>query len=151
MHCMISVNFVEHLLHTPIWYSISEIWEKNSLGVLKNKIANPKRKTYPSHEYYFKTHRQMQDLFADLKCIENTKEIADKCDFKFNFKTRYYPTFSLPNSDSQNRKEEVKTYLYQLCQDSISKRYTKEKLDKIKKLYPDKNPLDVVKNRLNYD
>ena len=34
-----------------------EIWEKDSYGNPKFRVPNPKRQTYPSHEYYFKSVR----------------------------------------------------------------------------------------------
>ena len=56
-----------------------EIWEKDSYGNLKFRIPNPKRQTYPSHEYYFKSSQQMEDLFIDLpEAIQQTKKIAEK-------------------------------------------------------------------------
>ena len=43
-----------------------EIWEKDSHGNPKFRVPNPKRRTYASHEYYFKSPEQMEALFTDI-------------------------------------------------------------------------------------
>src|SRR5690606_28955783 len=40
-----------------------EMWEKDSQGNPKFRVPNPKRRTYSSHELYFKSPEQMQELF----------------------------------------------------------------------------------------
>jgi len=129
-----------------------EIWERDSNGIPRYKIANPKRKTYPSHEYYFKTQQQMENLFSDsLEILENTNEIAEKCKFEFDFSTKHYPVFVLDNENDENREKKVGDYLYQLCENAIDKRYSKEKLEVVKTQYPNQDPLDVIKKRLDYE
>lgn len=132
---------------------VCEIWEKDSRGVPRYKIANPKRKTLPSHEYYFKTGPQMQELFADDKSLlENTLEIADKCDFSFDLQTKHYPLFYPADlKEGEDREKKTKEYLCQLCKDAIDIRYTSDKLKKIKNKYPDQDPLEIVNSRLNYE
>ena len=66
-----------------------EIWEKDSQGNVKFRIPNPKRQTYPSYEYYFKSSVQMATLFKDLpQSISNTSVIFEKCSLEIDFKTK---------------------------------------------------------------
>lgn len=134
-----------------------EIWEKDSFGNPKNRISNPKRETYPSHEYYFKTPEQMGELFKDLpEALQNTLAIAEKCNLEIDLKTRHYPVYLPPTLQGRTyTKEEqtqsVENYLWELCEAGIPKRYTPERLAKIQELFPDQDPLTVIRERLNYE
>lgn len=134
-----------------------EIWEKDSLGQPKFRMANPKRTTYPSNEYYFKTPQQMRELFKDVpEAIENTLLIAEKCTLSFDFKTKHYPVYLPPSLKNQSVSQEEQQaaaidYLWQLCNEGIPKRYKQEQLAKIEEIYPNKDPLTVVKERLDYE
>lgn len=134
-----------------------EIWEKDALGNPKYKVSNPKRRTYSSHEYYYKSPEEMQTLFNDLpEAISNTLEVAEKCRLELDFKTRHYPVYIPPALHGKNYEKEeqvkaVEEYLWELCRSGIPKRYTEDKLAKIQEIYPDKSPLDVVEERLQYE
>jgi DNA polymerase-3 subunit alpha len=134
-----------------------EIWENDSMGNPKVRIPNPKRMTYPSHEYYFKSHAQMQQLFQDLpEAITTTAEIADKCNLEIDLKTRHYPVYIPPalanrTFTKEEQAKEVEEYLWTLCREGIPKRYNEERLEKVKEQYPSRDPLEVVKERLNYE
>lgn len=123
-----------------------EIWEKDAHGNPKFKVSNPKRRTYPSHECYFKSGEEMAALFSDIpEAISNTLEIADKCHLELDFKTKHYPVYTPPSGDT------VEEYLWKLCREGIPARYTEERLAKVKEIYPDKEPLQVVEERLQYE
>ncbi len=134
-----------------------EIWERDSRGNAKNRIPNPKRKVYSSHEFYFKSPKEMESLFSDIpKAIENTLKVAEKCFFEFDFTTKHYPVYIPPTIEGkqlsqEERQKAASDYLYKLCNDAISHRYTEKQLEKVKEKYPDKDPLDVVKQRMNYE
>lgn len=134
-----------------------EIWEKDSQGNPKFRVANPKRQTYPSHEYYFKSPAQIEELFADIpEAVENTLVIAEKCNVAIDFKTKHYPVYHPPSIEGKSfTKEEqaksVEEYLWKLCEEGIPLRYTQERLNKVKEIYPDKEPMDVIRERLNYE
>jgi DNA polymerase III subunit alpha len=134
-----------------------EIWEKDSQGNPKFRVANPKRQTYPSHEYYFKTSEQMEALFSDVpQALANTVAISEQCYVEIDFKTKHYPVYIPPQLEGKvYTKEEqsraVEEFLWQLCEEGIPKRYTAERLAKVKEIYPDKEPMDVVRERLNYE
>lgn len=134
-----------------------EIWEKDAHGNPKFRVSNPKRDTYPSHEYYFKSSEQMEQLFQDIpEALSNTKTILDKCCVEIDFKTRHYPVYLPPSLEGREyTKEEqstaVEKFLWQLCEEGIPKRYTAERLAKVAEIYPGKDPMQVVRDRLNYE
>lgn len=134
-----------------------EIWENDSQGNPKVRILNPKRRTYSSHECYFKSPQQMAALFHDLPdAISNTVLAADKCHLELDFKTRHYPVYLPPDLENRSyTKEEqvasVEQFLWKLCEEGIPKRYTPERLAKVQEIYPDQDPMKVVRDRLNYE
>ena len=134
-----------------------EIWEKDSYGNPKFRVPNPKRQTYPSHEYYFKSCQQMQALFTDVpEALANTVKIADKCAVEIDFKTKHYPVYLPPglekgNFTKEEQSKKVEEFLWQLCEEGIPIRYTTEHLAKVKEIYPDRDPMQVVRERLEYE
>lgn len=135
----------------------TEIWEKDSQGNPKFRVPNPKRRTYPSHECYFKSPQQMIERFQDIpEAISNTLEIADKCNVSIDFKTKHYPVYIPPALEGKTytkieQGQAVESFLWKLCEEGIPKRYTPERLKKVKEIFPDKDPMDVVKERLKYE
>lgn len=135
----------------------TEIWEKDSLGNPKFRVPNPKRRTYPSHECYFKSPRQMVELFKDIpEAITNTLQVAEKCNVSIDFKTKHYPIYIPPSLEGksytkQEQAKSVEDFLWQLCEEGISKRYTPERLQKVHEIFPDKDPMQVVRERLKYE
>lgn len=135
----------------------TEIWEKDSLGNPKFRTPNPKRRTYPSHECYFKSPQQMIELFKDVpEAISNTLEVAEKCNASIDFKTKHYPIYLPPTLDGKtyNKEEQTKAvedFLWQLCEEGIPKRYNSERLKKVQELFLDKDPMQVVRDRLKYE
>ncbi len=134
-----------------------EIWEKDSYGNLKERVPNPKREITDSHELYFKSQEEMRQLFHDLpEAVENTVKIAEQCDFEFDFKAKYYPVFVPPTLEGKSytkeeRLIEAESFLRRLCEEGIAKRYTPERLAKVQEIYPGRDPLEVVKERLEYE
>ena len=131
-----------------------EIWEKDSQGNPKFRVANPRRRTYPSHEFYFKSPRQMAEMFKDIpEAITNTLEVAKKCQVELDFETKHYPVYVPPSIEKKDytveeREKAVEQYLWQLCEEGIPTRYTPERLAKVKEVYPEKDPMEVVRERL---
>lgn len=134
-----------------------EIWEKDSLGNLKFRKPNPKRRTYPSHELHFKSGNEMAALFQDIpEAISNTLLVAEKCELELDFETKHYPSFIPPaiqgkEVSKETHDEEVEKYLRTLCEEGIERRYTKERLAKVQEVYPDKDPIQVVRDRLELE
>ncbi len=134
-----------------------EIYRTDSQGRPIGVIQNPKRSVSSAHEKYFKSSQEMLERFSDMpEVLTNTLEIADKCSLALDFKTKHYPVFVPPQLlgneyDDATRQEEVKRFLRKLCEDGIPKRYTKEQQQRVIAKYPDKNPLDIVRSRLDYE
>ncbi len=134
-----------------------EIWEKDSYGNLKVRVRNPKREVMLTHELYFKSPEQMRDLFADCpEAIANTVTVAEQCQFEFDLKSKFYPVFIPPGLEegsftTEQRQKEAEKFLRQLCEEGIAARYTPEKLAKVQEKYPGKDPLEVIRERLDYE
>jgi len=134
-----------------------QIWEKDSAGNLKACVPNPKRAITHSHELYFKSSEEMQAVFSDLpQALLASLEIAKQCHFELDFKTKYYPVFIPPHIENQSvsaeeRILEAEKFLRNLCEQGILKRYTAERLARVGEKYPGLNPMDVVRQRLDYE
>jgi DNA polymerase-3 subunit alpha len=69
-------------------------------------------------EYYFKSGEEMGEIFKEFpQAIENTGEIAAKCDLKLDFNLGLIPPFDVPDKKSPD------DYLRQLSFEGISRKY----------------------------
>jgi DNA polymerase-3 subunit alpha len=89
------------------------------------------RMKFPTDEYYFKDYNQMKELFGEFSgALENTLEIADRCNINLKFDMNLIPSFTVPDSYSADE------YLKKLCYEGAKKRYeniTEEIDERIKK------------------
>jgi len=140
-------------LDQPDWYSheiLINIQSGEPCELLDGdfRSPNPKRKSFPSHQYQFKTAEEMAELFADIpEALANTLEVANQCDVHFDFNAKHYPVYHPPGFEG-DQNEIVGKFLRQLCEEGISVRYTPERLAKVQEVYPDKDPMQVVRDRL---
>ena len=132
-----------------------EIWEKDSYGNPKFRIPNPKRETYPSHEYYFKSPQQMEELFADMpEALQQTRQSPSNAHVEIDFKTKHYPVYVPPqlkintSYTKEEQQQAVEKYLWQLCEEGIPQRYTPERLAKVQEIYPGSRSHGSVRERL---
>lgn len=126
-----------------------EMVEKDSFGNVKQRVPNPKRRIFPSHAYHFRSPTEMAELFADIpEALHHTLEVAEKCQVDFDFKTKHYPVFTPPQEDCHLS---AAAFLQKLCNEGIARRYTPERLQGVAKIYPGRNPLEVVQERLAYE
>ncbi|NCF71277.1 MAG: DNA polymerase III subunit alpha [Chlamydiales bacterium] len=131
-----------------------EIWEKDHQGRPKYRVKNPKRRTYASHELYFKSQQQIGELFKDIPdSVSNTLEVLEKCQLELDFKTKHYPVFYPPGIEkeqvgAEELREQTGDYLKKLCYEGIPLRYPEDKLAKVKEKFPDKDPIEIVNARL---
>lgn len=134
-----------------------EIWEKDAGGNAVRRVPNPKRRTYASHELYFKSPDQMIELFIDLpEAISTSLDIARKCFLELDFKTKHYPVFVPPalrirEYSETERKQASEQFLRQLCEQAIPHRYGAEQLQQIAERYPTQDPLKVIHDRLELE
>jgi DNA polymerase-3 subunit alpha len=76
------------------------------------------RMKFPTDEYYFKDYNQMKELFGEFSgALENTLEIADRCNINLKFDMNLIPSFTVPDSYSADE------YLKKLCYEGAKKRY----------------------------
>ena len=63
-----------------------------------NKLSDEDRMTLPSQEYYLKSTEQMTELFRDVPDIlDNTREIAERCQVDIPFNRSLLPKFPVSN------------------------------------------------------
>jgi len=61
-------------------------------------MDDPKRMRYNTQELYYKSPEEMKRLFKHLpEAIENTIEIAEKCNLELDLSQNYLPQFEIPN------------------------------------------------------
>ncbi|WP_353894097.1 DNA polymerase III subunit alpha [Proteinivorax hydrogeniformans] len=98
-----------------------------------NKVHEQDRMSFPNNEFYLKNRQEMEEKFKHLpKALDNTLEIADKCNFEFDFSSTHMPNYPLPPGKTTHE------HLTDLCEDGL------------KKCYGD-NITEEVKDRLKYE
>ena len=111
---------------------------------------NPKRTTFPTHEYYFTSPEEMAELFSDFpEAIATSVAIAEQCRVAIDFTTKHYPVYDIPGAE--HREAAAETMLRSMCEEKIPVRYTQECLAKVAERHPGKDPETVVKERLAYE
>ncbi len=96
-------------------------------------IDDPDRMKFPNDEFYFKTYEQMQQAFPnDPEALETTLEIADKCNFEFQYGHYLYPRYK-PRDGS-----DPADFLKKLVMEGLAKKYgeiTPRLMDRVKSEY----------------
>ena len=134
-----------------------EIWENDPYGKPKSRVLNPKRDTFITHEHYFKSALEMETQFSYLsEAIQNSLFIAAKCQVDLVLDKRFYPVFMPTHLEGkkiaeEERQKEVQKYLRDQCEAAINERYTSEKMDNICRKYSNRSPVEIIKERLEYE
>ncbi len=82
------------------------------------KLIDDDRMRMGSDEFYIKSPEEMYNNFQNLpEVLENTVEIADKCNVSFEFGHTILPNFETPNNVSHL------LYLKKFCYEGLIKRY----------------------------
>ena len=81
-------------------------------------VADEDRMRFPNDQFYLKSEKEMLRLFRDIpQALENTHNIAMRCNVDFDFETRHLPKYDVPEGyDSAG-------YLRKLCDDGYKARY----------------------------
>jgi DNA polymerase-3 subunit alpha len=83
------------------------------------QLADPKRMRYVQEQFYLRSAEEMKALFAEVpEAVQNTLEVAEKCNVTFDFKTLHYPAFTPPETFSREG------YLRHLLAEGLGRRYT---------------------------
>lgn len=88
------------------------------LGI-KTKLPSkdPRRQTFPSSEYYFKSSEEMYELFCNIpEAFHNTTKIAERCNFKFDFSQNRFPIHPVPAEYTSD------SYLEQKAEEGLDER-----------------------------
>lgn len=92
-------------------------------------ISDPKSLDFPTDEFYIKSEAEMLELFRNHeKAVYNTAEIAERCNFEFEFGKLKLPAFHI-DGVSDNVK-----FFREMCFDGLKKMYgepTKEAYDRL--------------------
>ncbi|WP_233843298.1 DNA polymerase III subunit alpha [Dyella sp. 2HG41-7] len=80
-------------------------------------LADPKRPRDYSDQQYLKTPKQMAELFADIpEALENTIELAKRCNLELTFGTYYLPDFPVPAG------HDLASYIREIARDGLKER-----------------------------
>lgn len=99
-------------------------------------INQENRMRFPNSQFYFKSGDQMAEIFKDMpEAIENTRIIADRCNFEFKFHEMHLPYFKVDMEHDE--------YLKKLVYEGISRKYDKLEQDIIDRA---NNELKIIKD-----
>jgi len=86
---------------------------------MQKTLDDPARMRFPNDEFYIKSRKEMEDLFKFIpEALNNTIEIANRCNVEFEFNNYHIPTFDVPDGYT------AETYLRYLCNKGLEERYS---------------------------
>lgn len=81
-------------------------------------VDEENRMKFPTNEFYLKSPEEMKEIFSnDIKALENTAWIADRCNVEIDFDTLHLPEYSVPEGFTN------KEYLKFLILKGLKQRY----------------------------
>ena len=100
-------------------------------------VGEAARMRFETEEFYLKSEEEMRALFPERPdAADNTVEIAEKCNFDFEFGHYHLPRFQLPEGETDSF-----DYLKKLCEAGFLKRYGPEREDAHRQL---EYELDII-------
>ncbi|MFH1784484.1 MAG: DNA polymerase III subunit alpha [bacterium] len=85
------------------------------------KINEENRMKFSSNEFYFKSPREMEQLFKDIpEALINTVKIAEKCNLELHFDKIYLPQYTV---DTKKKDVDLDKYLQKQCEEGLRIRY----------------------------
>ncbi|NLL56465.1 MAG: DNA polymerase III subunit alpha [Clostridiales bacterium] len=81
---------------------------------------DPNRFRFPNDEFYYKTYDEMMAVIPNKESLDNTVEIADKCNLEIKFHEYSIPRYTPPKEFSDDAE-----YLRHLAYDGLKRRYGK--------------------------
>lgn len=86
--------------------------------------------SFENSEFYFKSQQEMVELFSEYpEAVENTKEIATKCDLELFLRQKFYfPEYKTPESKNSF------DYLKEKCEENLEAKYPKKRKEAAKRL-----------------
>ncbi len=108
----------------------------------QKKVSDDDRMRYEGGQYYLKSEQEMRQLFPyAAEAIDNTHDIAMRCNVTIEFGNYKLPKFDVPGGMS------AEEYLRKLCEEGLARRYPDaagEELERLKKQLD--YELDTIKN-----
>ena len=99
-------------------------------------MADSRRPKLFSHEQYFKNEAEMTSLFSDIpEALQNSVEIAKRCNFEFTLGKNYLPDFPTPNQEKledfliSESKKGLEVRLKELFPDEIKRNEVRKQYD----------------------
>lgn len=81
-------------------------------------VDDPDRMKMPGGEWYFKTYDEMAEVLPnDLDALDRTVEIADKCNYEFQYGHYLFPRYIPENGD------DPETFMWKLIDAGVEKKY----------------------------
>ncbi|MDR1496566.1 MAG: DNA polymerase III subunit alpha, partial [Clostridiales Family XIII bacterium] len=81
-------------------------------------VNDADRMSFANDQFYLKSEKEMRAVFAaHPEAVDNTKEVADRCNVELDFDTSHLPDFTAPNGMTNAE------YLRELCETGIVERY----------------------------
>ncbi|MEN8200453.1 MAG: DNA polymerase III subunit alpha, partial [Thermodesulfobacteriota bacterium] len=81
-------------------------------------ITDPKHFRFSSDTFYFKSPEEMRNSFKDCpEAIDNTAEIAKRCNLEINLDDYHFPDFPVPEGES------LESLFITACQDGLNDRF----------------------------
>lgn len=84
----------------------------------KTTLTNTNRKKYESDQFYLKSREEMETGRVPVEALDITNEIADRCNFDFEFNNYHIPVFDYPEEFESN-----KAFLKYLVYEGLKERY----------------------------
>lgn len=113
--CTNDIHYVDknHSVAHNVYLHIADVREAENIERLR----------YETREYYYKSEREMLDLFKDYpQAIESTVEVMEKIDFDIELGVNHMPEFPIPSESSA---ETLDDYMRELTYLGAEKRYNK--------------------------
>ena len=96
-------------------------------------VEDPGTMEFGSEEFYVKSEEEMRALFPECpQAVDNTAQIAQRCQLEFTFGQTKLPRFDTPNG------QDNVSYFRDLCETGLQRRYGE-------------NPPEKVRRRLEYE
>lgn len=97
---------------------------------IQKTTTDEDRMKFPSDEFYLKSYEEMAKLFPE-DALNNTSDIADRCNVELDFNTVHLPEFKIPKAYTKS------AYFREICQEGLKERY--------------KDVTEDIQNRLDYE
>jgi DNA polymerase III subunit alpha len=108
----------------------------------KKVLTDPNRMMFTCNDFYVKTEEEMLEMLGRQDVIDNTMEVANKCNVELSFDDKFFPSFEVPEGYTPNE------FFDKLCSEGLYTYLSKNKdLDKDKYLDRLRYELDIIDNK----